>query len=63
MTAHEKNEKYSLLVRGRYRNKRGKGKNLGNELYLYIYILTYKSTIINNNNFPSVQQQFTKLIY
>jgi hypothetical protein len=29
MTAHEKNEKYSLLVRGRYRNKKGKREKFG----------------------------------
>jgi hypothetical protein len=29
MAAHEKNKKTSLLVKGRYRKKRKKGKKLG----------------------------------
>jgi len=45
MTAHEKNEKYSLLVRGRYRNRREKFGEWVVLLYIYIYIYIK----VNNN--------------
>jgi hypothetical protein len=52
-----KEQKNLFVSQGKIKKEKGKREKIRTmscTIYIYIYILTYESTIINNKNFPFV---------